>query len=97
MRELFIYYRVRASDEAKARRIVESFQSQLCVRFPPLVARLLRKAEESEGLHTWMEIYCTSAVMSREGINRELEAAIEAHALALSHLIVGSRHTEVFV
>lgn len=97
MRELFIYYRVRVIDEASARRIVESFQSQLCAQFPPLVARLLRRAEESEGLHTWMEIYFAEPKMSHEGINSEVEAAIAVRALALSHLIVGPRHTEVFV
>jgi Domain of unknown function (DUF4936) len=97
VRELFIYYRVQVAQEAHARRVVRTFQSQLCARFPQLVARLLCRPEESEGQQTWMEIYSTNPMLSPSGVTVELQAAIEAQALALAPCIVGSRHTEVFV
>lgn len=97
MRELFIYYRAQTAQEAHIRRVVESFQSNLCTKFPHLVARLLRRFEESEGQHTWMEIYSANPMLGREGVNIELQAAIEAQASALSAWIVGPRHTEVFI
>ena len=97
MRELFIYYRVQVAQEARARRLVETLQSQLCAQFPQLVARLLRRPEDSGGQQTWMETYSTNPMLSAQGVTVQIQAAIEAKAGALTPHIVGPRHTEVFV
>ena len=45
MRELFVYYRVRAAQAGLARRAALAFQAELGSRYPALTARLLRRDE----------------------------------------------------
>ena len=45
MRELFVYYRVRAAQAGVARRAALAFQAELGSRYPALTARLLRRDE----------------------------------------------------
>ena len=95
MRELFIYYRVRASDAAAALRAVQRLQADLRARHPQLRTRLLQRPETDQDLQTWMETYATETSVG--GIDAALQADIEASAAALLALIQGARHTEVFI
>ena len=92
MNELFIYYRVRSADAPAAQAGVAQLQAQLRTEYPRLMARLLRRPVEESGLQTWMETYA-----SDDGISDAMRADIENRALALSPLLAGPRHTEVFV
>ena len=97
MRELFIYYRLRSIDAAAAQAVVLTCQDQLRAHCPPLIARLLRRPEETDGYQTWMETYTTDPLREPAGISPELQAEIERGAQALAPWLVGSRHTEVFI
>lgn len=92
MHELFIYYRATQENASVLRAEVSRMQIELRARHPGLQARLLRRPEAADGLHTWMETYS-----SPEGIDDTLQGVIETAALALSPWIVGPRHTERFV
>ena len=92
MNELFIYYRVRSADAPTAQAAVAQLQARLRTDYPRLIARLMRRPIEENGLQTWMEIYA-----SDEGIGEAMRIDIETRALALSSLLDGPRHTEVFV
>lgn len=99
MRELFIYYRIHASNAACALDAAQAMQQGLCTRYPKLAARLLRRPDEPgekpNTQQTWMEIYSFAAP---GGVPPELQTEIEARAAAvLQAFIAGSRHTEVFV
>ena len=94
MRELFVYYRVRAADAAVAREAVNTMHNELRSAHPGLQARLLRRESASAGVQTWMETY--SLGIGTQGIEAELEAFIEARAAGLLRLIDGSRHVESF-
>lgn len=97
MQELFVYYRIRAGDEAVALEIVTGFQAALKRHHPHLDARLLRRSEPLPGPATWMEIYAVDPAARTEGVSADLRRAIEAAAQALAPYIEGGRHTEVFV
>jgi len=97
MRELFIYYRSNADRQAEVADAVRAFQARLCGRHPGLVARLLCRPELRDGLHTWMETYSIPTMHSPDGVSAELQQDIEAEAAALAAVIVGARHTEVFL
>jgi hypothetical protein len=93
MRELFVYYRVRADDAEAALVLVRDLQARLMAQHAGLIARLLRRPEETGGLQTWMETYAIAGA----GIGPALQAAIDTQALTLLPLLDGPRHTEVFV
>ncbi|HUG23325.1 DUF4936 family protein [Piscinibacter sp.] len=95
MRELFIYYRIKAVGASSALRTVGECQARLRSRHRGLTARLLRRPDEHNGTQTWMEIYSFDAHPG--GITPEIEAEIEHEAQALAAFIDGSRHTEVFI
>ena len=95
MRELFIYYRVRAGDAPAALRVVQSLQADLRARHPQLRTRLLQRPETDQDLQTWMETYATEPTAG--GIDADLQADIEASSGAMLTLIQGLRHTEVFI
>jgi hypothetical protein len=97
MRELYVYYRVRAGDEPVALAIVRAFQAELRQRFPHLATRLLRRPEVHAGQQTWMETYAIESSTGDEGVGVELQHTIETVARALAPHIDGSRHAEVFV
>lgn len=91
MRELFIYYRATQENASVLHAQVSRMQTELRVRHPGLQARLLRRPEAADGLHTWMETYS-----SPDGIDDALQASIEDAALSLAPWIEGPRHTERF-
>ena len=97
MRELFVYYRVRADDASVAQALVAQFQQRLRALHPALTARLLQRPDAIDGVQTWMETYATDAALAPGGVGVELQAAIEAQAGVLLPLLAGPRHTEVFV
>ena len=97
MRELFIYYRVSPSDAVAVHIGVRRLQSQLCERFPQLVARLLCGCETDGAWQTWMETYATDPVRGPAGVNAELQSEIETQARVLLPMLDGLRHTEVFI
>ena len=94
MRELFVYYRVRAADAAAAREAVSAMQKELRSAHPGLRARLLRREDGAAGAETWMEAY--SVTPGSTGIDATLEARIEARATSLLPFIDGLRHVERF-
>ncbi|WOB10809.1 DUF4936 family protein [Piscinibacter gummiphilus] len=91
MRELFIYYRATQENASVLHAQVSRMQTELRARHPGLQARLLRRPQAADGLHTWMETYS-----SPDGIDSALQGAIESAALALAPWIEGPRHTEEF-
>ncbi|HET7792623.1 MAG TPA: DUF4936 family protein [Rhizobacter sp.] len=96
MRELFIYYRATIENASVLRAAALALQADLQRRHPGLQARLLRRPEAADGLHTWMETY--AAPSSPNGISESLQGEIEIAAQAqLASLINGLRHTESFV
>ena len=97
MRELFIYYRLRSIDAAAAQAAVHTYQAALRAHHPPLIARLLRRPEETDGYQTWMETYTIDPLREPAGISPELQAEIERHAQSLAPWLAGPRHTEVFI
>jgi hypothetical protein len=97
MRELFIYYRSQPERAATVQARVQEFQAALCRTHSGLIARLLRRPEERNGLLTWMETYAISPMSPDGPLDDELQRQIEVHARCLQGLIEGERHTEVFV
>ncbi len=94
MRELFIYYRATQENASVVYAEVSRMQDELRARHPGLQARLLRRPEAADGLHTWMETY--AAPSSPDGISAALQGEIEAAALPLAAWTAGQRHTEAF-
>jgi hypothetical protein len=95
MRELFVYYRVRADGIGAAREAVLLMQRELRATFPELEARLLTRAEGT-GSATWMETYAAPTASAGSGIDAQIEAAIATRAHALQAFIEGPRHVEIF-
>lgn len=96
MRELFIYYRATIENASVLHAAALALQSELQARHPGLQARLLRRPEPTNGLHTWMETY--AAPQSPQGITESLQSEIETAArIQLAALTTGPRHTESFV
>ncbi|MES2323856.1 MAG: DUF4936 family protein [Pseudomonadota bacterium] len=89
MGDLYIYYRVRDGDAAALAARVCAMQARLALAHP-VTAQLKRRPGSADGLQTWMEIY--------NGADRDFDAALDAavQEAALSELISGERHTEVF-
>ncbi len=100
-RELFIYYKVRGAAAAAALVAVHALQQQLRAEHPALVARLLRRPGEADGLQTWMETYSIGAgnadAPNDEGVDAELQMQIERAAAVLAPYLASPRRLEVFV
>ena len=95
MRELFVWYRVRADQVAQAGAAVRAMQQSLRAEVAGLEARLLvRAGTDAAAAQTWMETYACPGLPG--GVDPSLEAKIEAHASALAVQIAGGRHTEAF-
>ena len=94
MRELFVYYRIETANAAAARDAVAAMHARLRALHPGLVARLLVRDDDGSGSRPWLETYALAR--SGEGVDRRLEAAIEADAAAWAHLRAGPRHVEAF-
>jgi hypothetical protein len=93
VRELFIYYRATIENASVLHAAALALQAELRARHPGLQARLLRRPEAVNGLHTWMETYAAPS-----GISDSLQGEIETVAHAkLAPLTAGARHTESFV
>jgi hypothetical protein len=90
MKDLYIYYKVRDghADELELR--LRMMQAELGLA-TGVYGELKRRPEAKDGMQTWMECYLATGT----GFDAALSAA-ERDA-ALSELIVGERHTEVFV
>lgn len=97
MRELYVYYRVRAADAALAAVEVEALHAALRAAIPGLVARLLRRPDESGERQTWMETYAFDAARQAAGVDASMQARIEAEAARRLTRIDGPRHVEVFL
>ena len=88
--DLFVYYRVRASQEsaylAQARTLLAQLHQSSGIE-----GRLSRRPEAKEGLHTWMESFIDLPAAQ--------EAAVSAHLAdpRSASFIEGERHTERFV
>jgi hypothetical protein len=96
VRELFIYYRTTIENAGVLQAAAQALQADLQMQHPGLQARLLRRPQAADGLHTWMETY--AAPQSPNGISESLQSEIETAAIAkLASLITGPRHTESFV
>ena len=93
MRELFVYYKVRDADAEAARRAARTMQDELRRTHAGLVARLLTRAGDGDGLQTWMEIY---SLAGAAGIDPRFEAEIERQATSWAALVAGLRHVEAF-
>ncbi len=89
MADLFIYYRVPEghADQLAAR--VHAMQAGLAASFG-VAGQLKRRPDSADGQQTWMEIYLATG----PGFDADLAAAVQA--AALTELIDGTRHTEVF-
>jgi len=97
MREIFVYYRVRAADAAAVKIAAQAMQAQLRAQHPGLVTRLLHRPDAQDGHQTWMETYAADPTHWPEGIDPLLQAAVDRAAGALQPLLAGPRHTEVFI
>ena len=90
MRELFVYYRVDARHAVPAMDVLSGWQSRMRSTHAPLLARLLKRlADNAAGSETWMETYAN--------FDEALLAELSAGPAALSPLIDGERHVEVFI
>jgi hypothetical protein len=96
MRELFIYYRSPQEMAARVAALAGEFQAALVARHAGLQARLLRRPEPADGMHTWMETYSMNSMTSPEGVNADLEREIAQAARVLAPCLTGPRHIEVF-
>jgi hypothetical protein len=89
MADLFIYYRVPDGHAARLAPRVRAMQASLAAALG-VAGQLKRRPESADGQQTWMEIYPATG----PGFDAALAAAV--NAAALSELIAGTRHTEVF-
>lgn len=89
MADLYIYYRVRDEHAARLAPRVRAMQAGLAVTHA-VAGQLKRRPGSNDGLQTWMEIYPATA----SGFDAALALAVRE--AALSELIDGQRHTEVF-
>ncbi|WP_428423930.1 DUF4936 family protein [Methylibium sp.] len=91
--ELFIYYRVREAHEHTLAAAVGRMQAGLCVTHAGLAARLMRRPDGRDGLHTWMEAYGLPPNPDVAAIAADIERA----AQVLAPWIAGPRHAEHFI
>lgn len=89
MADLYIYYRVRNENADQLAPRVRAMQTRLA-EAGAVGGQLKRRPGSSDGLQTWMEIYVDAGV----GFDAILDAAVQD--AALTDLIDGKRHTEIF-
>jgi hypothetical protein len=94
VRELFVWYRVRAAAAAEAKAAVLRMQQDLATRHAGLSARLLVRRGEPDAAETWMETYRCDG--SPAGVDGALERSIASAAEAFAALLDGPRHAEAF-
>jgi hypothetical protein len=96
----FIYYRIRADDQALVTQSVRAFQALLCERWPGLRAQVLRRADLQNEMLTLMETYDLSPDIAPEGLDarlHRLRSEIDQAAAALTPWLQSARHIEEFV
>jgi hypothetical protein len=89
MNDLYIYYQVRDEHAAALSLRVRAMQGRLAAE-RGVAGQLKRRPEAKDGLQTWMEIYPATT----DGFDAALSTAVQE--AALSELIAGNRHTEIF-
>jgi hypothetical protein len=89
MNDLYIYYQVRDENAAALSLRVRAMQERLGAACH-VSGQLKRRPGAQDGLQTWMEIYPATTA----AFDAALAAAV--HDAALSELISGNRHTEIF-
>ena len=92
-RQLYVYWRVAASDAAAACAATQSIQAALQASIPGLAAWLLQRCEDAPANDelTLMEVYRHPA-----GVSAALQSQIAQAALPLMRWCRGQRHVEVF-
>lgn len=88
--DLYVYYRVRASDADAFQKKAVAMQSEL-QRRGTVNAALKRRPDIQDGMHTWMEVYLATT----PDFEAQLVQAVNANGLPA--FIQGPRHTEQFV
>lgn len=88
--DLYIYYRVRASDADAFQQKATAMQSEL-QGHDTVNAALKRRPDVQDGMHTWMEVYLATT----PDFEARLAQAVIANGLPA--FIQGPRHTEQFV
>jgi hypothetical protein len=90
MKDLYIYYKVRAqhADELELR--LRMMQAELGLA-TGIYGELKRRPDAKDGVQTWMECY----LATDSSFDAALSAAVQD--ASLSEFIVGERHAEVFV
>ncbi len=91
MVELYIYYQVRDEHALLLAPHIHALQARLLASHG-CRGRLLRRPQATDGLHTWMEVYAVPE--EHADFDAALGAAVDE--AALSALIEGKRHLEVF-
>ena len=89
MNDLYIYYQVRDEDAPALALRVRAMQERLSAE-RHVRGQLKRRPDVRDGLQTWMEIYPATTA----GFDAALAVAVQD--AALSELIAGTRHTEIF-
>lgn len=88
--DLYIYYRVGCDRSQALQTQVVAMQAALSLEYG-IETALKRRPEETDGRHTWMEIY----VSVPQGFDAILKQAVDQ--AGLPSLIDGERHTEHFL
>jgi hypothetical protein len=88
--DLYIYYRVRASDADAFQQKAAAMQREL-QRHGAVATALKRRPDAQDGMHTWMEVYLAATP------DFEPRLAEAVTASGLQTFIEGQRHTEQFV
>jgi hypothetical protein len=97
-RQLFIYWRVSASDLTAALNALREWQTGLTALRPGLRYSLYQRAGTSEADATVMESYAIEAAQAQAGIDDELHQHIDlAGSALLQRWLRGARHVEVFI
>lgn len=90
--QVYVYYRIRATDASAAIAAIHRFQAALCAALPGLVCSLSRRVDDPGDLQTVMETYSHASAAAGDW-----QAEVERQAAAqLGNWIVGVRHVEVF-
>jgi hypothetical protein len=90
MIDLYVYYKVRASEADALAPRVRALQAQVAARHG-VQGQLKRRPEARDGLQTWMEVY--------PAVGQDF-AALLAQAVeqaGFEPLLAGARHAEIFI
>lgn len=91
--ELYVYYKLETSETAAVLAAFERLRAALRLQLPGLQSRLLKRPAQAQAQQTWMEIHAwPHGVEPPPG----WQALIEDLAQAMSLLLAGPRHCELF-